>query len=192
MRSLRIPADILHRVSLPRWQALLDVYGRPRGVTKSAGLADIRKAARAGAFSARAVEAVHALRALSPLAARDAIFESAADRGVDLSTWPEGDGPLDDAAHVLAEHADDEAGVVERALLRIARNAPERPYRLYLPTRELGAGAFTDANVARFSKIVAAALKARAVRGGMCGPSCGPILPRPIRSRSSACARRGR
>ncbi len=46
--------------------------------TKSApGWRTSGKAARAGAFSARAVEAVHALRALSPLAARDAIFESA-------------------------------------------------------------------------------------------------------------------
>jgi hypothetical protein len=165
MRSLRIPADILHRVSLPRWQALLDTYGRPRGVTKSAGVEDIRKAARAGAFSARAVEAVHVLRALSPVEARDAIFESAADRGVDLSGWPEGDGPLDDAAHLLVEHADDEAGVVERALLRIARNAPERPYRLYLASRKLGAGSFADADVARFCEIVAAALQARGAGG---------------------------
>jgi hypothetical protein len=160
-RSLRIPADILHRVSLPRWLALLDAFGRPRGLPKNARVEDIAKVARAGALSARAVDAVHVLRALSPVAARDAIFEGAADREADLSAWPKGDGPLDDAAHLIAEHANDEAGIVERALLRIARDAPTRPYRLYLASRALGAGAFTAANVARFSKLVATALEAR-------------------------------
>jgi hypothetical protein len=159
MRSIRIPADVRHRVSLPRWRALLAAHGVTLG--KNATYDDIAEMARSGKLTPRAVECVVRLRALSPFEARDAIFESSADRHIDLSKWPNDDGPLDDAAHLLADHANDEAGIVERALFRVARNAPKRPYRIFRAAASLGVGKYSEANVARFAKLVAEAVRAR-------------------------------